>query len=99
MKDFGENIENKWSVESSDLKDTIQDILQPRWFCIEYEDKEFKEDSHQVINSEDLKDIDVAKHNVDRTRAKSDVTKIVNVDPYLGMELCLSKGDEEGLKR
>ena len=76
--------------------------------CLEVKDEEFKEEFHRVINIKDLKDIDdkkrdddekvdVAKRNVDGTCATSDVTKIGNVNPYLGMELGLNKGYEEGL--
>ena len=78
--------------------------------CLKKEDGEFKDEFHRVINSEDIKyiddkkrdddkNVDVVKRNVNGTRETSDMTKIGNVDPYLGMELCLSKGDEEGLKR
>ena len=49
------------------------------------------------MNRKDLKYIDVAKHNVDGTHTTSDVTKIGNVNPYLGMELCLNKVYEGGL--
>ena len=60
------------------------------------------------MNSGDLKDVDeekrddyenvdAVKRKVDVTRETSDVPVIVNVDLYLGMELGLNKGDEEGL--
>ena len=41
IKDFGEKVE-KWAVESSDLKDTIKDIPQPRRLCLKDEDEEPK---------------------------------------------------------
>ena len=76
--------------------------------CLKEEDGEFKDEFHRFINSEDIKyiddkkgdddkNIDVAKCNFDGTRETSDVTKIGNVNPYLGMELGLNKGYEEGL--
>ena len=43
MKDSREKLENKWVIESSDLKYNIQDIPQPRRLCLEDEDEEFKE--------------------------------------------------------
>ena len=94
MKDFWEKLEKKWAVKSSDLKDTIQDIPKSRRLFLEDEDEEFKEEFHQVVNSKDLKDIYVAKRNVKRTHATSGVTKIGKVNPYIGIELGLNKGDE-----
>ena len=63
MKNFREKLEKQWAIESSDLKDTIQDIPQLRRLCIEYKDEEIKEEFHRVINSKDLKDIDDKKHD------------------------------------
>ena len=65
--------------------------------CIEDEDEEFKEEFHQVINSKYLKYIDAPKRKVNRTHATADMNKTGNVDLYLGMNLGLNKGDEEGL--
>ena len=56
MKDSGEKLENKWAIESSDLKDTIKQIPQPRQLYIEYRDEEFKDKFHLVINIENQKD-------------------------------------------
>ena len=76
--------------------------------CLEDKYEEFKYEFHRVINSKDLKDIDdkkrdndenvdVAKRNVDGTCKTPDLAEIGNVNMYLGMELVLNKGDEEGL--
>ena len=67
-----------------------------------------KEKFHRVNNRKYLKEVDnekhyddehvdADKHNVDGTRETLDVTEIGNFDPYLGTELGLNKGDEEGL--
>ena len=108
IKYFGENLKNKYAIKSNYLKDTRKDIPQRRRLCLKDKDEEFKDDFHWVINSKDLKNIDdkalddnesvdAVKRNVERTRETSDVTEIGNIDPYLGMELGLNKGDEEGL--
>ena len=46
MKDFGEKLEKKWAVEYSEIKDTIQEITQPRLLCLEDEDEQLKEQLH-----------------------------------------------------
>ena len=65
--------------------------------CLEDKDEELKEEFHGVINSKYIKYIDVAKRKVDGTCETSYVNGVGNVDQYLGIELCLNKGDEEGL--
>ena len=76
--------------------------------CLEDKYEELKDEFHRVINRKDLKyiddkkrdndeNVDAAKRNVDGTRETPDVAEIGNVNIYLGMELGLNKGDEEGL--
>ena len=43
MKDFDVKLEHKWDVQSSYLKEQIQEVQQTKLLCLEYEDEEFKE--------------------------------------------------------
>ena len=58
MEDFDVKLEQKWSVQSSDLKEQIQEVTQPKLLCLEYEDEEFKEEFNIVIDNKHLKDVD-----------------------------------------
>ena len=50
MKYFDVKLEKIWYVQSSDLKVQIQEVPQPKLFCLEDEDKEFKEEVNRVID-------------------------------------------------
>ena len=39
MKNFGVKLEQKWTSQSKDLKEHIQEVTQPKLLCLEDEDE------------------------------------------------------------
>ena len=58
MKDFDVKLEQKWYLQSSDLKEQIQEVPQPKLLCLEYKYEEFKEEFNIVIDNKHLKGVD-----------------------------------------
>ena len=54
MKDLDAKLDQKWDVQSSDLKEQIQEIPQTKLLCLEDEDEEFKEEFNRVIDNNHL---------------------------------------------
>ena len=94
MKEFDVKLEQKWAVQYSDLKEQIQEIPQTKLLCLEDTDEEFKEEFNRVIDNNHLKDVNATLNGVDTTNE----TEFGNTYPYLGMELGLNRGEEEGLQ-
>ena len=86
-------LEHRWAVQSSELKIQIQDVPQPKLLGLEEEYKELKEEFNRFIDNKHLKDVEATLNDVDTTNA----TEFGNTYPYLGMELGLNIGEEEGL--
>ena len=69
MKDFDVKLEQKWALQSSDLKEQIQEVPQTKLLCLEDEDEEFKEKFNRVIDNNHLKNVDATLNDVYTTNA------------------------------
>ena len=94
MNEFDIKLEQKWAVQSSDLKEQIQEVSRPKLLFLEDEYESFKKELNIVIDNKHFKDVYATLNDVDTTNA----TEFGNTDTYLGMELVLNRGEEEGLQ-
>ena len=69
MKDFDMKLDHKQDVQSSDLKEQIQEVPQPKLLCLEDEDEEFKEEFNRVIDNKLFKDVNATLNYVDTKNA------------------------------
>ena len=67
MKKIDVKLDQKWDVQSSGLKEQIQEVPQPKLLWLEDEDEDFKDEFNRVIDNKHLKDVNTTLEDVNAT--------------------------------
>eukprot|EP00978_Attheya_sp_CCMP212_P010960 scaffold26701_cov32-Attheya_sp.AAC.2 len=86
MQLFNDNLDSKWTAVSADISKSLNNVHPSKVVGMEDEDEDFIEEYNRVINDATLPEVD----DVDKELGQS--------DPYLTMELGISRGDDDELE-